>query len=136
MSESYDIIIVGAGPGGSIAARECANHGLKTLVVDKRQEIGVPVRCGEGLAETWIRKAKLKYDPSWCLKEIHGTIIYTPSGRPFDIPAPKETKGYIIERKVFEKKIAADAIRAGAKYKVKERVYDVIKEKGFVCSIL
>ena len=31
----YDVIVVGAGPGGSTAARECAERGLSTLLLDK-----------------------------------------------------------------------------------------------------
>jgi digeranylgeranylglycerophospholipid reductase len=40
--ESYDVIVIGAGPAGSIAARTCAQAGLR--VSRKRQEIGSPVR--------------------------------------------------------------------------------------------
>ncbi|RLI99589.1 MAG: hypothetical protein DRP06_03160, partial [Candidatus Aenigmatarchaeota archaeon] len=29
----YDVIIVGAGPGGSSAAEKCAEYGLKTLLL-------------------------------------------------------------------------------------------------------
>jgi len=40
----YDVIVVGAGPGGSISAKICAENGLRTLLLEKRQEIGAPVR--------------------------------------------------------------------------------------------
>lgn len=32
----YDVIVVGAGPGGSITAKKCAEMGLKTLLLEKR----------------------------------------------------------------------------------------------------
>ena len=35
MVRDYDVIVVGAGPGGSTAARYCAQSGLKTLIVEK-----------------------------------------------------------------------------------------------------
>ena len=40
----FDVIVVGAGPGGSIAAMVAAENGLSVLLLEKRQEIGSPVR--------------------------------------------------------------------------------------------
>ena len=33
----YDVIVVGAGPAGSLAAKKCAELGLKTLVIEERR---------------------------------------------------------------------------------------------------
>ena len=35
----YDLIVIGAGPGGLTAAREAAKLGLKTLLVEKKKDI-------------------------------------------------------------------------------------------------
>lgn len=131
--QKYDVIVVGGGPGGSVTARECAKHGLKTLCIDKRQELGVPVRCGEGIGEVWLKKANLEYDPSWCLWESHGAMIYAPNGKKVEVRT--KNKGWVIERKVFEKKLAEQAIHAGAKYLLKSRVYGITKEKDTVCGV-
>jgi dihydrolipoamide dehydrogenase len=41
MSEtSYDVIVIGAGPGGYVCAIRCAQLGLKTACVEKRQTLG------------------------------------------------------------------------------------------------
>ena len=40
----FDVIVIGAGPGGSIAAKVAAQNGLSVLLLEKRQEIGSPVR--------------------------------------------------------------------------------------------
>ncbi len=37
MGQDFDVIVVGGGPGGSTAARICAQHGLKTLLVEKER---------------------------------------------------------------------------------------------------
>ena len=40
MKLEYDVVVIGAGPAGSIAARTCAQAGLRVLLAEKRQEIG------------------------------------------------------------------------------------------------
>ena len=35
MSDSYDVIVIGAGPGGYVCAIRAAQLGLRTAVVDK-----------------------------------------------------------------------------------------------------
>ena len=41
---NYDLIIVGAGPGGCAAARKAARDGLNVLVIEKRKEAGMVTR--------------------------------------------------------------------------------------------
>ncbi len=33
----YDVVVVGAGPGGAVAGKRCAERGLRTLVLEKRR---------------------------------------------------------------------------------------------------
>ena len=41
MSEStFDVVVIGAGPGGYVAAIRCAQLGLKTACVEKEQKLG------------------------------------------------------------------------------------------------
>ncbi len=47
MKTAYDVVVVGAGPAGSAAAIRAAEKWLNVLLIEKRQEIGVPVRCAE-----------------------------------------------------------------------------------------
>ena len=40
MAESYDLIVIGGGPGGYVAAIRAAQRGLKTACVEKRGTLG------------------------------------------------------------------------------------------------
>lgn len=134
--KNWDVIVVGAGPGGSKCAQEFAKKGKKTLVIDRKQEIGTPKRCAEGLSARWFKIADQKPSPRWALQEIHGAILIAPSGKKVDIDTRKtQQTGYIIERKMWEKELAAEAIRAGAKYMLKALVYDLIKEDDYVTGV-
>src|ERR1700692_3155008 len=44
-ARSWDVIVVGAGPAGSVAARELARHGAAVLLVDKAR-FPRPKVCG------------------------------------------------------------------------------------------
>lgn len=43
----YDVVVVGAGPAGSVAARCAASHGVKVLLIDKKKRLGDRPHCGE-----------------------------------------------------------------------------------------
>ena len=42
---SYDVAIIGAGPAGLMAAKRAAEKGLKTVLIEKRKDVGVITRC-------------------------------------------------------------------------------------------
>lgn len=42
-----DILVVGSGPAGSTTARYAAMGGASVMFIERRPEVGVPVRCGE-----------------------------------------------------------------------------------------
>ncbi|MFH0859871.1 MAG: NAD(P)/FAD-dependent oxidoreductase [Candidatus Altiarchaeota archaeon] len=130
----HDVVVVGAGPAGSIAALNLANAGVDVLVLEKRQEIGAPKRCAEGINITGLTAVGLTPDPRWAVNRINGAVLYTPAGKSFDISL-KEHEGYILERKMFEKHLAAEAIKAGAKYMVKTRAESVIRDGNRITGI-
>ncbi len=124
LEKEYNVVVVGAGPAGSSIARFCAEKGLKVLAVDKRQEIGSPKRCGEGLSKSAIEKMGIELDNSWKSRTIKGASVYAPNGKKItvDFEGPE---GWVIERKLFDKYLAKLASQAGAKIITKTEVFDV-----------
>lgn len=130
----FDAIIVGGGPAGLWCARKLAEKNISCLVLDKKQEIGVPVRCGEGLGLGWFKRLGLKPSNAWCAKAMTGAVLFAPSGKEIVLDF-KKTSGDIIERRMFEKFLAREAAGKGALIRVKTRVTDVIKETGKVIGV-
>ncbi len=130
-----DVIVVGAGPAGCSTAERCAKHGLDVLVVEKRQEIGAPKRCGEGLSDNAVKRLGLKI-PAACIRQkIKGANIYAPNGKCVEIKY-RGSDGYIIERKMFDKWLAEQAVRQGAMIITKCSAADIVKENGAVKGIV
>ena len=70
-----DILVVGGGPGGSTAARLAARAGARTLLIEKRQEIGSPVRCAEAMAKGWMQECEVPLEPGWVVCHPEGARI-------------------------------------------------------------
>ncbi len=132
MKEKYDVVVVGAGPAGSAAAYAAARGGASVLMLDRRRELGVPVQCGEALAEDILNELKIKPDPQWALRRTNAVKIVSPSGIEIRISERKVTGkvGYILNRKVFDKFLAARAAKAGADVMVGTFVDGLILEGG------
>ncbi len=107
-----DVLVVGAGPAGSVAAMEFARRGFDTLLVEKKQEIGPPKRCAEGVSQNGLETVDVDVDMD-VHRRIEGASLYAPSGKRVDMKGG-DMFGYVLERKVFEKQLAARAIDAGA----------------------
>ncbi|MDP4197743.1 MAG: digeranylgeranylglycerophospholipid reductase, partial [Bacteroidota bacterium] len=123
----------GAGPAGSIAARTAAEKGLDVLLIEKRQEIGDPVRCAEGVNKEHLKK-HVEIDKRWICADLKASYIHAPDGT--RIVMAEEISGgevgYVLERKIFDRALAEQAANAGAQVRVKTRATNLIIENGFV----
>lgn len=120
MDYDYDLIVIGAGPGGSMAAKTAAEEGLDVLLIEKRQEIGAPVRCAEGVSREALEEF-FEIEKSWIAREVVGAVIYGPDGSSIKMAARMAGNevGFVLERKIFDRALARMAAKAGAEVVVK-----------------
>jgi digeranylgeranylglycerophospholipid reductase len=135
--KQYDVVIIGGGPAGTTTAKYAAKKGISVLIVEKRQEIGAPVRCGEGISKKWLSEVGIKEDPRWIANKVDGARIFSPSGYCLEIgeEVAGNEVGYVIERDIFDKTLATDAVKAGAEIMLKTSAIDVLKKNGRICGI-
>ena len=67
MSQSFDVVVIGAGPGGYVAAIRCAQLGLRTACIERESalggtclRVGAPLR---GLHASGRRRASAQCSP-------------------------------------------------------------------------
>ncbi len=134
MKTNYDAVVIGGGPAGSTFARLAAAGGMEVLVIDKRKEIGVPVRCGEGLGAREVIAQGLELPKRCIATEIHGAKVVAPNGKEI-VWKDKTTTGWVLERKIFDKWLCELAIDKGVEVRTYTRATGLIKKDGRIAGI-
>jgi digeranylgeranylglycerophospholipid reductase len=121
MKDRYDVLVVGAGPAGSLAAKAAADAGCSVLLTEKRPAIGSPVRCAEGIFKSDLEEF-MEPDPKWISRTITGGSFISADRSRFRVSGRcGEVLGYILERKMFDRDLAMKAENAGAEIAVHTR---------------
>ncbi|MBU3902383.1 MAG: FAD-dependent oxidoreductase, partial [Candidatus Thermoplasmatota archaeon] len=134
MDDSYDVVVVGAGPAGLASAKSCAEHDLKTLLVEEHPVIGEPVQCGETFHVSMLKELGLEDIP---FNEPKNARIYSPDKKMIEIELQDGASSplVIVERKILEKSFAVKVANIGVDIFTKTPAVDVIKENGFVKGV-
>ena len=129
-----DVLVVGGGPVGCTAARFAAEGGARTLMVEKRQEIGSPVRCGEGIAPDFFHEIGIRKDTRWLRNTVEGARFISPTGHVWVVEgkAVSEEVGLVIDRDKFDKSMAIYALDSGAKLMLRTHIERLIINNGNV----
>lgn len=130
----YDLVVVGAGPGGAMAAQVAAQAGLAVLLLEKRQEIGAPVRCAEGVGHEPLASL-LEPDPRWIAAEVTQIEIAAIADGATQTLRAAGGRGYVLERRIFDRALAERAAQAGAEVRVKTAATGLLVENGQVRGI-
>jgi digeranylgeranylglycerophospholipid reductase len=133
MKNKYDVLVIGGGPAGAIAAKNAVEKGLSACIVEKRPAIGAPVRCAEGIGKEALHEF-IDPDPRWISAEMTGASIVAPDGflMKLESELAGNKVGYILDRKIFDRELVWKAAEAGADVAVKTRASAPILEKGCV----
>ncbi|MBS7615083.1 NAD(P)/FAD-dependent oxidoreductase, partial [Candidatus Bathyarchaeota archaeon] len=140
--KQYDVIVVGAGTGGSMTAKTVASKGFSVCLVDRkdRNTIGQKV-CGDAIGKHHFDNLGLKY-PSGREKEgdIIGINVHSPDLQTVFRIVGEGLTGFMINRYLFGQRLLKDALDAGAELfdstHVLEPIIDDRKVKGVEARLL
>jgi digeranylgeranylglycerophospholipid reductase len=124
--DNTDVVVVGAGPAGLLAAREVASRGLEVKVLEEHNVVGVPNHCAGLLSVEGLARLDVELSPDFVQNEIYGGRIYSPGGEVLEIPGSR-TRAYVIDRTLFDRYLAASAQEEGAAVETGRRVVGFIR---------
>jgi digeranylgeranylglycerophospholipid reductase len=130
-----DVIVVGAGPAGSMAAKTVAEKGADVILIEEHKESGTPVYCAEGLSIGGIKDGGLEPVYPYVTQEINTARVIAPNGKALDLTSDNWT-GYVLDRQVFDKTLTENAVKAGSKLMTQTMATDVIKEEDRIVGVI
>jgi digeranylgeranylglycerophospholipid reductase len=132
VKDFYDVVVVGAGPSGSVAARFAAQDGASVLMLERDREPGIPVRCAEGVSHNGIAPF-IDIDKRWIATEIDVAKLNSPDGNFAEMH--NNGKGYVLERRIFDTALCELACKHGADLLTKADAVDLIRNKGRISGV-
>lgn len=123
---NYDVVVVGGGPAGCMAAKYAANAGAATLIIEEDAKIGEPVQCAGLISKRALEESELKDGTSFINGEIKGAVVHSPSTELL-LESPDQ-RAFAIRRNSFDQELANAAQRAGAEILLGNRVTKLEKQ--------
>jgi len=135
-----DVVVVGAGPSGSVTAAALARHGRDVLLLD-RARFPRDKACGDGVPPGTVAILN-ELGAGGVIRDagfhpIHGLRLVSPRGRQWSVhlrPRRDDTGFYVAPRLVFDELLRRHAIASGAAFQ-RGRVQSLIEECGVVRGV-
>jgi digeranylgeranylglycerophospholipid reductase len=135
--KNFDVIIVGAGSGGCLAAKTIAKAGYEVCMVDRKSEedIGDKV-CGDAIGKHHFDNLNLAHPTGKELEQrIDGIKIYSPNMGSVVNVKGEGVHGYLVNRQLFGQRLLKDAKDAGATFLDSTLVAAPIIKKQYVTGV-
>jgi digeranylgeranylglycerophospholipid reductase len=123
MDFEYDAVIIGAGTAGLSAGAVLQKAGKKYIILDKKDEVGLPVRSTGAVSLEWVRRIGMPTDPSIVASEIRAMSFRTDTGRSINMSFNRAV-GLVYDFTKYEK-FLSQSLSGKLNVKMKTRVKEI-----------
>lgn len=117
----HQLNIIGGSVAGLCAAREAAESGIDVCVFEEHREIGVPEKCDGLVSAKGISELGLVPPSTVVQNRLRTALFFSPAMKEIKIDASKQNV-IVMDRSRFDKFLAEEAAKAGAKIEIGKRV--------------
>ncbi|MHA2096868.1 MAG: NAD(P)/FAD-dependent oxidoreductase, partial [Candidatus Hodarchaeales archaeon] len=132
-TKKFDVVVVGAGPAGSLAAMNTAERGVNTLILEKRKLPRYKL-CGGAIPFLVVKDLNI---PEEILQREYTILSYfSPPKYERQDRSLKDIKYFGVNRDTFDNYLTKMAVDRGAKLKDRSKVVSIIKKHGQVKGVV
>jgi len=135
--ELYDVVVVGAGTGGCLAAKTAAEKGLRVCLLESKPSENVGLKaCGDAVGKHHFDNIGLKYPTgSELCWELEGVKVVSPdfetSFRIYGLGA----KAFMVDRREFGRGLLKEALNAGVELMDRTTVLEPVVENNYIVAV-
>lgn len=119
MTHDTDLLVIGAGPAGAIAAWEAkrAAPALEVVLLERDAAVGQPVRCAEGVGDAGLREFADPDGAPWAARKITRVVFVAPDDT--EVKVAERDVGWILDRTRFDAFLATRAVDLGVELRLR-----------------
>lgn len=122
------MVVIGAGPAGSMAAKYAARCGASTLLLEEHRAIGWPVQCAGLLGCRALSESELGHG-SFLRQRFRGAAVYSPAGVRLEFKAASP-RAWAVDRSLFDRALVEETISCGAELRLGAPVRKMEEDGG------
>ncbi|HRW83521.1 MAG TPA: NAD(P)/FAD-dependent oxidoreductase [Methanothrix sp.] len=126
--ERYDVAVIGAGPVGSMVAKKAAEAGAEVVIFEEHPRAGWPVQCAGLLGVKAVAESELTL-AKFAIRPVRGAAVVSPGGVRVAFKST-EVKAWVVDRRLFDRALLAEAARSGVDVRIASPVTDFKRAGG------
>ncbi|MCX8193253.1 MAG: NAD(P)/FAD-dependent oxidoreductase [Nitrososphaeria archaeon] len=123
--ETVDVVVIGGGIVGLIAAKTLVEDGLDTVLIEEHEEIGIPEHCAGLFNLQNLERLGISSLGRYIENRVEGAYFYSPSGRTIHIDAGKHV-AVVASRVNLDRYLAEEFVDKGGRLILGSRVLEVM----------
>lgn len=134
--KEYDIVVIGAGPGGSAAAKKAAELGASVIMIEEHAQVGIPRRCTGLLMSSKFNAEIRAMVPAHVFITPRRLVrVYAPSGKLLKEVNIGAGGACLTNRSEMDKELAKLAVNAGSAIMINTKVTGLLKKNGKIAGV-